>query len=160
MSEVKPLSVVHESRRLRIRFFSDMDAINRAEAETRIFLDRQGLSGEAFSVCLVMREALTNAVKHGNRCDDQKRVRYVLGFENGLLTMEVEDEGNGFDWRTAVDRQPSLDAEHGRGIIIMQRYAFECRYNEKGNRLTLVKRCMAESSPPVDASGNTANVSP
>lgn len=147
MSHANPFSVVHESRRLRIRFFSDMEAVNRAEAETRTFLNRQGLSHENFSVCLIMREGLTNAVRHGNRCDAKKRITYVLGFENGLLTMEIEDEGDGFDWRTAVDRQPSMDADHGRGIIIMQRYALECRYNEKGNRLTLVKRCDA---------GNTA----
>ena len=74
--------------------------------------------------------------------------------------MEIEDEGDGFDWRTAVDRQPSMDADHGRGIIIMQRYASECRYNEKGNRLTLVKRCVAGSPEPAHSAGDSAATSP
>jgi len=47
MSDTKALSVVHESRRLRAHFFSDMDAINRVATETRTFLARQGLSHEA-----------------------------------------------------------------------------------------------------------------
>ncbi|MFZ5563646.1 MAG: ATP-binding protein [Thermodesulfobacteriota bacterium] len=160
MPEVSPLlSVVHESRRLRIRFFSDMAAIDRVEAETRTFLTRQGLSHEAFSVCLVMREGLINAVRHGNGDDPKKRVNYVLGFEDGLLTMEIEDEGDGFDWRTAVDRPPSMEAEHGRGIIIMQRYASECRYNEKGNRVTLTKRCVAGTPPDIPGRAGDAATS-
>ncbi|MEW6076454.1 MAG: ATP-binding protein [Thermodesulfobacteriota bacterium] len=144
MSKEKDISVVYDQRRLVVRFPSLVDHINRVEDETRQFLEKNGLSGEFFPVCLVMRESLLNAVKHGNRLDPRKTVTYTLTLADDMLTIEVEDQGEGFDWRSIPLSPPSQEAENGRGIFIMRRYFPKLTYNGKGNKLTMARSRRAE----------------
>ncbi|MDY6903455.1 MAG: ATP-binding protein [Thermodesulfobacteriota bacterium] len=137
----RQIYISQDEESLSMNFPSEIENINRAEEETRKFLDSVGLSAEAFSICLVMREGLTNAVKHGNQFNPQKFVKYALWFKNDILTMEIEDEGDGFDWQSYKAMRPSASVEHGRGIFIMRRYFSEYRYNKKGNKLILTKYC-------------------
>jgi len=131
--------VFQDKQRLSVQFPSGVDHINRVEEETRKFLEANGLSADIFSVCLVMREALLNAVKHGNRLDPNKSVKYTLRYADDILTIEVEDQGAGFDWQSLQYNRPSEKAEHGRGIFIMRRYFSGLQYHGNGNRLTLSK---------------------
>ncbi len=128
-----------------MQFPSAIENINRAEEETRQFLQHAGLSEEFFPVCLVMREALLNAIKHGNRHDPDKTVTYSLRLDDEILTLEIEDEGEGFDWQSMDHTVPNADLEHGRGLFIMKRYFSDFTFNQKGNKLTLTKY---SSAPP------------
>lgn len=139
MAEKHNIFITQDKNCLVVHFPSHVEHINRIEQETRNFLDKNGLTADAFPVCLVMREALINAVEHGNRSDLEKTVKYSLRLCDDILTMEIEDQGDGFDWRSIQNIHPSEQAEHGRGIFIMRRYFSGFRYNEKGNRLTLTK---------------------
>jgi len=140
MQKEKSITVFHGDNTLTIKFPSRVEVINHVEDETRGFLERMGLSHEAFAVCLVMREGLTNAVKHGNRCDPAKNVTYTVKCSDNTLVIEIEDEGEGFDWRAIPEPEgDNINSDHGRGIIIMKRYMNEHRYNDKGNKLILIK---------------------
>ena len=131
--------ISQDKNRLIVHFPSHVDHINRIEEETRNFLNKNGLSADIFPVCLAMREGLLNAVKHGNQSDPEKTVKYTLKLSDDILTMEIEDQGEGFDWRSIQNVHPSENSEHGRGIFIMRRYFSESQYNRKGNKLTLTK---------------------
>ncbi len=48
---------------------------------------------------MALREALANAIKHGNRQDPSKRVLLSFGCEGGVLKVVIGDEGAGFDPR-------------------------------------------------------------
>ncbi|EMI42737.1 response regulator [Rhodopirellula sp. SWK7] len=61
----------------------------------------------------------------------------------------ITDEGNGFDTST-VPRKGQLDpkamsedenAPRGQGLVLMASFVDELVYNDKGNQVTLVKRC-------------------
>ena len=93
-----------------------------------------------FGVLLVMREALTNAVLYGSRHEEDSQIRYSLRCESGTLTMEVEDDGDGFDWRSVSSDAPDITSESGRGMAIMTLYSSGFQYNEKGNRLAVFWR--------------------
>ena len=56
---------------------------------------------EFFQLNLVLRELLTNAVKHGNRLDKSKHIVFVMFFNilERKLGFAVQDEGNGFDFK-------------------------------------------------------------
>jgi serine/threonine-protein kinase RsbW len=84
-----------------------------------------------------MREALTNAVLYGSRHEEDSRIRYSLRFDSGRLTMEVEDDGDGFDWKSLTGDVPDITSESGRGTAIMTLYSSGFHYNEKGNRLAV-----------------------
>ena len=111
--------------------------IDRAGEETERFLEKSGVGVSPFGVLLIMREALTNAVLYGSRHEEDSRVRYSLSLGAGSLTMEVEDDGDGFDWKSRTAEVPDITSDSGRGIAIMTLYSSGFQYNEKGNRLAV-----------------------
>ena len=129
----------HKKNLLQISFPSTMENIDRADEETRAFLADHDLQSEIFSVCLCMREGLTNAVRHGNHDNASKIVRYSLALSGNRLIMEITDEGAGFDWKQIGGIEPVFADDHGRGLAIIQRYFSSYAFNKKGNKLTLVK---------------------
>ena len=124
---------------LQISFPSTMENIDLADKETRKFLTDHDLPSEVFSVCLCMREGLTNAVRHGNRDDASKTVQYSLALSGNRLIMEISDEGEGFDWKRIGEKEPLFASDHGRGLVIIRRYFSSYRFNARGNKLTMVK---------------------
>jgi len=111
--------------------------IDEAGRETERFLAENGAGIDAFGVLLIMREALTNAVLYGSRHEEDSRIRYSLRLDPGGLTMEVEDDGDGFDWKSQTADIPDITSESGRGTAIMTLYSSGFQYNEKGNRLAV-----------------------
>ncbi len=114
--------------------------IDRAGEETERFLREFAPAVNPFGVLLVMREALTNAVLYGSRHEEDSAIRYSLRCESGTLTMEVEDDGDGFDWKSRSTDVPDMATECGRGMAIMALYSSGFQYNEKGNRLAVFWR--------------------
>jgi CheY-like chemotaxis protein len=58
----------------------------------------------------------------------------------------VRDQGNGFDVSTTpVSGDPDpIDAEEGRGLVLIQNFMDEVRFNEHGNEITMVKHWKAD----------------
>jgi serine/threonine-protein kinase RsbW len=129
--------IVQKAGGLELYFSATLKNIDQADKETRKYLSLIGKDEHAFEVLLVMREALHNAVERGCALDHRKNVRYALGLKRDNLTMEVEDEGDGFDWRSIMKRVPEPESDHNRGLAIMQRCSDEIKYNEKGNVVVL-----------------------
>src|SRR6186713_362657 len=51
---------------------------------------------------MALREALANAIKHGNRQDTSKRIHLEMDVVGQNLLIKIRDEGEGFD-PSAVD---------------------------------------------------------
>lgn len=118
----------------------------RLEVEKRVldFIGKTGYNSEEgiFSIKLALEETLVNAIRHGNKLDTSKNIRIAYGVDKNHLIIEVEDEGEGFDYShlpdpTAPDR---LELPHGRGIMLIKHYMDDIKFNGKGNRVRLVKR--------------------
>lgn len=134
--------LAHTDNTIDIRFSSFMENIDAVCKTASGYLAEQmdGIGEHMFSVNLVMREGLTNAVRHGNQSDPSKDVRFLLKIiGNRSIHMEIEDQGNGFDWRSHQDRDLPETEDHGRGIPIMDTYFTRYTYNDKGNILYLQK---------------------
>ena len=131
---------------LEIRFSSSMDRIDDVCTAVTLFLRSLGdlFSPHIFAVNLVIREGLTNAVRHGNQNDPGKVVDFSLTVDSGRIRVRIADEGNGFDWQDARSGSLAEDADHGRGVPIMDTYFDRCQYNQKGNILYLEKEIAAE----------------
>ena len=105
---------------------------------------------------------LENAHAHGNRFDPQKVVTLAATFkeegENLVLQIEVEDEGDGFDWKHALDafkkaersyhHHPGNPNPHykekfpkaeGTALYALFSMCDEVTFNEKGNVIKLQK---------------------
>ncbi|MFO7884651.1 MAG: ATP-binding protein, partial [Desulfobacteraceae bacterium] len=126
-----------------ITFNSTMKNLDRACEKTIKFLKGKNgrIKKDIFSIHLVLREGLTNAVKHGNENNPEKLVTcWVHLTSDKTLQMEIEDQGRGFDWQNRADSFPDSSSERGRGLFIMKHYFSEYSYNQTGNRLLLKKR--------------------
>jgi serine/threonine-protein kinase RsbW len=97
---------------------------------------------EKSNVFVALDEAFVNAVKHGNRFDHEKIVRITAEVSAKEARFTVEDEGDGFDVAQIPDPldPDNLFKTSGRGVLLMYNIMDEVKYNERGNRLELVKR--------------------
>jgi serine/threonine-protein kinase RsbW len=99
--------------------------------------------GSEFAIELALREALANAVIHGNREDAQKKVhvRCECGPNSGVF-LAIRDEGPGFDPGNVPNplAPENLDAEHGRGILLMKQFMDEIHYERGGTEVQMRKR--------------------
>ena len=124
---------------VRILFSAELANVDRVAAEMEDFLNSKHIEAHSFIVILCLREALVNAVIHGNRQDMNKRVRLDLRIKEDNLIIKVEDEGDGFDWRKKFYDEPTIKAESGRGMMIMKKLFKNVKYNRKGNKLIMEK---------------------
>lgn len=94
-----------------------------------------------FAIKLALEEALTNAVKHGNRNDRSKRiiVRYHIDARRAVIM--VRDEGCGFCPGHVPDptREENLERPNGRGLMLMHAYMTRVQFNEAGNEVWMLK---------------------
>jgi serine/threonine-protein kinase RsbW len=97
---------------------------------------------ERSNLFIALDEAFVNAVKHGNHNDPRKLVRITAELSSKEARFTVEDEGDGFNVQEIPDpRDPSnLFKSSGRGVLLIYNIMDEVQYNERGNRLTMVKR--------------------
>ena len=103
---------------------SDVKAISPLlDRVIRLIEESRCVAGEEMAVELALREALNNAVVHGNRLDPGKLVQVYCRCELGKeLSLIVRDQGIGFDPNGIADplALENLQAEHGRGILLMR----------------------------------------
>lgn len=81
------------------------------------------VSGAGSEIEVVLREALANAVLHGNKRDSREKVHVSCRIRPGKeLSLEIRDEGTGFALAKIPDpvSVENLNAENGRGIRSMQ----------------------------------------
>lgn len=102
---------------------------------------------EQSNLFVALDEAFVNAVKHGNKFDSSKLVRITAEVSSKEARFTIEDEGEGFDVNAIPD---PLDPENlfkasGRGVLFIYNIMDEVKYNERGNRLTMVKKAVEPS---------------
>jgi serine/threonine-protein kinase RsbW len=99
----------------------------------------------AHSIGLAVREAVANAIKHGNQQDPDKRVDVDFEIKQGEVVIEVTDQGTGFDLLEVKDplNPDNLLRPNGRGIFFMNSFMDTIDYSfkpEGGTVVTLRKR--------------------
>ena len=121
---------------------SDLTNVQRTSQEVVSFLKPLSLTEAVlFDVRLCLEEALINAMKYGNRLDKALSVDLEVEATPDELRLTVQDQGAGFDVKNLEDctEEKNLFRNRGRGVYLIHQLMDEVRYNEKGNRLLMVK---------------------
>lgn len=73
-----------------------------------------------FDIRLCVEETVRNAIEHGNCSDKRSKVKIGYRISGDRFTIEVEDEGAGFDYRSIPDptQENNLMKNSGRGYIL------------------------------------------
>lgn len=103
----------------------------------RDMLYANDLGEVCFGVELLARECLSNAVIHGNKGIADKSVRLSLSVGRQWIRLQVDDEGEGFDWRKLRRRRSDANDTSGRGIELYELYAARVRFSRQGKQITL-----------------------
>lgn len=105
-----------------------------------------------FAIKLALEEAVTNAVKHGNKGDFSKRLTVRFHVDPHRTLIAVRDEGPGFAPGDVPDptADENLERPSGRGIMLMHAYMTRVEYNEAGNEVWLLK----ENKEPARTAGS------
>ncbi len=101
---------------------------------------------EQSNLFVALDEAFVNAIKHGNKYDTRKLVRIVADVSHTEARFTIEDEGEGFDVNSIPDPldPQNLFKTSGRGVLFIYNIMDEVVYNERGNRLTMVKKAKSD----------------
>jgi serine/threonine-protein kinase RsbW len=92
-----------------------------------------------------VREAVTNAIQHGNKLDAEKKVDISFRVRSDRISILVKDQGDGFN---ADDIPNPLDSDNllkpsGRGIFYMRTFMDEVEFrsvSEGGMEVRMMKR--------------------
>jgi len=97
---------------------------------------------ECFGVRLALEEAMVNAIKHGNRMEPDKQVYIACELTVDEIKVVIEDQGEGFRLEDVPDptEDENLENPGGRGIMLIRSFMNGAIYNERGNRLTMIKK--------------------
>ena len=121
---------------------SHIEAVADAAAAVTDFIRNCGVSEEAaFGVEMAVREAVTNAMVHGNHEDESKSVEVIFNCHANELEVEVRDQGEGFDPATVPDptNAENLLKTSGRGIFLMRTFMDQIEWVNRPEGGTMVR---------------------
>jgi len=128
---------------------SDVDMVSPFVDQLMRFISRFRVADEEnFEIELALREAIVNAIVHGNQEDPRKRV-YVncRCTTDGEVSVTIEDEGSGF--RSDAIPDPTSPENrlrtHGRGIFLMRALMDEVEFEQGGSVVHMRKKANSGS---------------
>ena len=134
-----------------------MEVVDAIQMAAEVYAARCGLDSHAANfLALALREALVNAIEHGNRGNPDRRVK--LSFQTDgrrNLVFTVRDEGRGFD----PSRLPNpLAAENltrgsGRGVFYMRQFAdaISFAFPKRGGTVVRLRKRLPPELPPQES---------
>lgn len=130
--------------RLRLQIPGRLDAISPAVEQVLSEIGfMECARGKEFEIEVALREALSNAVRHGCAHDRTKNVEVCVACDEtrGMLIV-VRDPGPGFD--PAAIPSPTLGQNiyrhHGRGIYLINQLMDEVSFEKGGTEIRMRKR--------------------
>lgn len=130
---------------------STLESVNKAEDMADRMAAQAGLDEDTRSgISMAVREAMINAVLHGNAYDPGKKVNLTFEQTAQELTVTIIDEGHGFVPEEVPDplAPENLLKQSGRGIFLMRAFMDEVRFRKlnPGTEIILIKRLNTEAS--------------
>lgn len=143
------LGEIRTAYEMRALIPASFDSLERVCEEFRSRVGGQLARRDCFIAELLLREALTNAVEHGSQGNAGRVIRIALRVKKTRMLIAIEDQGDGFDWRTDRSRGAYGTTVSGRGIEILHKYANRVRFNDRGNAVAVVREFVRESEEEV-----------
>jgi serine/threonine-protein kinase RsbW len=135
-----------ESRTVTLELASRLEMLEMVQTVLSHLAGSVGFDDDATHyMSVAVRESVVNAMKHGNKMDEGKRVSVVFTVFDGALEVRVHDQGGGFDPAKVPDplAEENLLKAYGRGIFFMRQFMDEVSYSfpkRGGTVVTMLKK--------------------
>ncbi len=85
-------------------------------------------------------ECVSNAIKHGNKLNRDKKVYVHYHITDKRIEVNVKDEGDGFNPDDLPDptAEENLENDCGRGIFLMKHLTDELIFEDEGRSVTMI----------------------
>ncbi|UMZ74913.1 ATP-binding protein [Natranaerofaba carboxydovora] len=92
-------------------------------------------------ILIGLYEVMVNAGEHGNKFDPNKNVIITTAITKKFVKFTVEDEGEGFDWESILERDLNIENlnDRGKGVLIAKKCFDFVYYVKGGKRAVLIK---------------------
>jgi serine/threonine-protein kinase RsbW len=134
------------ANKIEVSIGSALEYLDLVQTVTDCITSFMGFDGDtAHWIGMSVRESVTNAIQHGNKLDQSKKVDIRFEVAPDCLEISVKDQGNGF----RVDDLPNpLDPENllkpsGRGIFYIRSFMDEVEFrplSQGGMEVHMVKK--------------------
>ncbi len=102
------------------------------------FARRQGV-WDSDGLLLVVRELLMNAIQHGNGSDMARTAMIRVARRGGLFEVQVDDEGEGFDYESLVlDLPEDPQSLTKRGLVLVHELSEDLTFERGGSRVRAI----------------------
>jgi len=143
--------MTRDGERIEITISSRFENIELVQVIAEHLCENAGLDEDGSHwIGMAVREAVANAIKHGNKLDIRKKVSATFELRGYELEIRISDEGDGFDPEKVSDplNPQNLMKTSGRGIFYMKTFMDQIRYsfNAGGGTLLLMTKNLAKGS--------------
>lgn len=125
---------------LNIEIASKLDQIPEVESLIDRVTEEMGVNEDSYgNILIAVTEAVNNAIIHGNKYSEDKRVRVEVSKQNGGIVFTVSDEGDGFDYMNLPDptAPENLEKPDGRGIFLMKNLSDGVSFESNGSKVSI-----------------------
>ena len=125
-----------------LQLASTLESVNKAEDVVMEAARELGFDPDnQHDIGMSVRECMVNAVAHGNRYSGRKKVNLRVWKDRRGLTIEIGDEGKGFEPKDIPDPREgdNLLRQSGRGVLMMQAFMDEFEIVRREPTGTLVR---------------------
>jgi len=142
----RPASLIVTVQTTELTLPSRIESVEQAAVAVAGILSRAGVNEEVtFGVDMAIREAVTNAVLHGNKQDEAKSVRVTVKNSPGWLEISIHDEGAGFNPAEVPNptETENILKSSGRGIFFMRNFMDDVQWlvrPEGGTTVRMTKK--------------------
>ena len=121
-----------DSERIEITISSRFENIELVQVIAEHLCENAGVDEDGSHwIGMAVREAVANAIKHGNKLDVKKKVFATFELAGLELEITISDEGLGFDPEKVSDplNPQNLMKTSGRGIFYMKTFMDQVHYS-------------------------------
>ena len=114
-----------------------------------ILTENKIMNPERYGFMLVISEAFTNALLHGNQLVPSKNIYLHVSIKTNQLSADIIDEGE-LGLKQIQTKKPSeLHGVNGRGVDLINHYATDATFSEAENGGTKVSILMKRKSEKI-----------
>lgn len=124
---------------------STLDSVDTAESLATDAAQRAGFDeDDLHKIGMAVRECMVNAIVHGNRYNENKKVRFCVSADAERLTIRIVDQGEGFEMLDLPDplAEENLLRHSGRGLFLIRAFMDDLRIRKaapSGTEVVLIK---------------------
>ena len=132
------------TNRGRMTLESELSSVDQVETQAEGLAREAGFDEDTSSqIAMVAREAVINAILHGNKKDPAKQVHVSLELNDEALRIKIADEGAGLDLDSVPDplAPENILRSSGRGIFLMKAIMDEVHFHQlnPGTEIEMIK---------------------